>query len=336
MTAAVHPVRMGLPIPNSKLGMWLFLGTEIMLFTAFIGTFIVLRLGSRGWPTDPHVTHINVWAGAINTFILLFSSYLVVVAHDKLLQNKPSAARLAIIGALVCGLAFLGIKSVEYRGKFEHGIIPGRIPENESQAMENVLRQVDARMESLVAALPVEGDKRDVRLNAVDQELLDLKAKSDPTPEDKIQLKTLESFKATWDALLPAYLNLRNHARDNISFTVPFAEQENVRASQTSAPPLSFNEFVDEFEKVRQSDDLKGLLGNVVVTQPIVYGNLFASTYFFVTGFHAIHVIVGLLLFLIILVWGPSCTALFVENCGLYWHFVDVVWIFLFPLIYIL
>ncbi|MCH7990701.1 MAG: hypothetical protein IID46_16295, partial [Planctomycetes bacterium] len=39
-------VKMGIPIPNSKLGMWLFLGTEIMFFTAFIGAYIVLRIGS--------------------------------------------------------------------------------------------------------------------------------------------------------------------------------------------------------------------------------------------------------------------------------------------------
>ena len=45
---AVPPIRMGLAIPNSKLCMWLFLGTEIMFFTAFIGTYIVLRLGSKG------------------------------------------------------------------------------------------------------------------------------------------------------------------------------------------------------------------------------------------------------------------------------------------------
>ena len=44
---------MGIPIPNSKLGMWLFLGTEIMFFTAFIGTYIVLYFGSPGWPTVP-------------------------------------------------------------------------------------------------------------------------------------------------------------------------------------------------------------------------------------------------------------------------------------------
>ncbi len=59
--------RMGIPIPNGKLGMWLFLGTEIMFFTAFIGTYIVMRMGSPGWPTDVHVTHINILLGGINT-----------------------------------------------------------------------------------------------------------------------------------------------------------------------------------------------------------------------------------------------------------------------------
>ncbi len=54
MSHPVSPpaVKMGIPIPNSKLGMWLFLGTEIMFFTAFIGTYIVLYFGSPGWPTD--------------------------------------------------------------------------------------------------------------------------------------------------------------------------------------------------------------------------------------------------------------------------------------------
>ena len=55
-TAPAHHVpalKMGVPIPNGKLGMWLFLGTEIMFFTAFIGTYIVLRLGSKGWPSRP-------------------------------------------------------------------------------------------------------------------------------------------------------------------------------------------------------------------------------------------------------------------------------------------
>src|SRR5271154_609190 len=86
-TATIHsapPLKMGLPIPNGKLAMWLFLGTEIMFFTAFIGTYIVVRLGSPGWPSDPAVTHINVLAGGTNTFVLILSSYFVVLAHEAM------------------------------------------------------------------------------------------------------------------------------------------------------------------------------------------------------------------------------------------------------------
>ena len=74
---------MGIPIPNSKLGLWLFLGTEIMFFTAFIGSYIVLRLGSPGWPTSYDDTHISVVFGGINTFVLIVSSYCVVIAMKQ-------------------------------------------------------------------------------------------------------------------------------------------------------------------------------------------------------------------------------------------------------------
>lgn len=65
-------------------------------------------------------------------------------------------------------------------------------------------------------------------------------------------------------------------------------------------------------------------------------GNMWASTYFLLTGFHAIHVAVGLLVFAIGLTMklDRSKTG-FIENIGLYWHFVDLVWIFLFPLLYL-
>jgi cytochrome c oxidase subunit 3 len=71
---------------------------------------------------------------------------------------------------------------------------------------------------------------------------------------------------------------------------------------------------------------------------PIVIpgGNMWASTYFLLTGFHAIHVLVGLIVFAIMLTLTlDRKRAGMIENAGLYWHFVDLVWIFLFPLMYL-
>jgi cytochrome c oxidase subunit 3 len=65
-------------------------------------------------------------------------------------------------------------------------------------------------------------------------------------------------------------------------------------------------------------------------------GNMWASTYFLMTGFHAIHVLVGLIAFVFLLVMRlDHKRAYVIENVGLYWHFVDLVWIFLFPLLYL-
>jgi len=65
-------------------------------------------------------------------------------------------------------------------------------------------------------------------------------------------------------------------------------------------------------------------------------GNMWASTYFLLTGFHAIHVLVGLIAFALVLFYHLDHTkAHILENTGLYWHFVDLVWIFLFPLLYL-
>ena len=65
-------------------------------------------------------------------------------------------------------------------------------------------------------------------------------------------------------------------------------------------------------------------------------GNMWASTYFLLTGFHAIHVLVGLIAFVLVLLYRLDHTKSHIlENTGLYWHFVDLVWIFLFPLLYL-
>ena len=75
---------------------------------------------------------------------------------------------------------------------------------------------------------------------------------------------------------------------------------------------------------------------HLMLPMTIPSGNMWASTYFLLTGFHAIHVLVGLIVFAVVLLYRlDSSAANMLENTGLYWHFVDLVWIFLFPLLYL-
>ncbi|MEO1981228.1 MAG: cytochrome c oxidase subunit 3, partial [Fuerstiella sp.] len=136
-------LKMGLPIPNSKLGLWLFLGTEIMFFTAFIGAYIVLRIGSPGWPTDPHDTHILVFWGGFNTFVLIVSSYCVVVAHEAMAKRNFPRARKFLMATMALAFVFLGVKSWEYYGKISHDIIPSHIAETPTQAIGKVDRELE-------------------------------------------------------------------------------------------------------------------------------------------------------------------------------------------------
>ncbi len=74
------------------------------------------------------------------------------------------------------------------------------------------------------------------------------------------------------------------------------------------------------------------------ITLPMMIpsGNMWASTYFLLTGFHAVHVLVGLIAFVLVLTYRLDMKrAHIIENVGLYWHFVDLVWIFLFPMLYL-
>ncbi|MBI5761278.1 MAG: heme-copper oxidase subunit III [Planctomycetales bacterium] len=118
-------------------------------------------------------------------------------------------------------------------------------------------------------------------------------------------------------------------------------------ASPTASEPVSWQQ-VSASEEARKLlaasapilESHHQILETVEVSHPILYGNIFASSYFLMTGFHTLHVIIGMFMFGIIIWLGMSNRlgdqhAVLVENCGLYWHFVDLVWIFLFPLIYI-
>src|SRR5262245_50119702 len=125
---------MGLPLPHGKVAMWLFLVTEIMFFTALIGTYIILRHGTPAnspfkWPT-PHQVHLIEWIGALNTFVLICSSFTVVLAHHAAVKGDMKKVTSYIAITLALGAVFLLIKAYEYNAKFQHDILPGHIGES--------------------------------------------------------------------------------------------------------------------------------------------------------------------------------------------------------------
>ena len=304
------PMRMGLPIPNGKLGTWLFLGTEIMFFTALVGSYIVLRLGAPNWPSVEQV-HVQVWAGAINTVILLTSSYFVVVAFEAAGRNRPGRSRLFLFLTVLFACLFLGIKSYEYYGKFEHGILPGQIAETEDQAIDQVYDGLNAAVSA--SGLP------DLRTEIRDLETL--RDEATDGAEEKRFTTQIESLRQRVEQLVP-FETAVTGITDKIT-----ARHLSLRGETSVAGEIA--ELKSEFPK---------LTGSLHIPDVIPGGNLFASTYFLITGLHAIHVLVGVILFMIPLLFARRMHrwAGYLENGGLYWHFVDIVWIFLFPLIYII
>jgi cytochrome c oxidase subunit 3 len=200
----------------ASLGMWVFLATEVMFFGGLFCAYLVYRLKYFGDFGAASKT-LNVTYGATNTAVLICSSLTVVLA----VWAAKTARRTLLIGSLgitiLLGLAFLGIKSVEYKDKFVEHHVPGA-----SFSFEKV---------------PIPGHPHEY---------------ADP-----------------------------RHAQ------------------------------------------------------------LFFSLYFVMTGLHALHMIIGLgiFLWLLIMAWKGRFTPEYntpVEIGGLYWHFVDIVWIYLFPLLYLI
>jgi len=334
-------LKMGLPISNSKLGMWLFLGTEIMFFTAFIGTYIVLYFGSPGWPTDTAVTHINILAGGVNTFVLIFSSYMVVVAHEAMTQRKFDKAFKSLVITFVCACLFLGIKGYEYYGKFSHHILPGHIAETDEQAIDMVVRETDAAVTTWLNDL-VPGDEDPRKTHLKRAAALNYKT----AEADLAQVNQQYEEQASGSAERRAELEQRRDVLESLSQNQAEAEHWvalDTRLTQlredVSANRLTMEQTAEELGTLKTDERFAGYMGSVREPHPILYGNLFASMYFLMTGFHAIHVIVGMILFGLVLMQGSNLNEEWtdwVENSGLYWHFVDLVWIFLFPLLYII
>jgi cytochrome c oxidase subunit III len=107
---------------NGKLGIWLFLASEVMLFGALFSSYILLRTGAVDWPRG--YTFLNIPLATANTFILIASSVTVVLAWANLRLGNLKLGRIFITITIVCALLFLVNKGIEYRHEFVEGRAP--------------------------------------------------------------------------------------------------------------------------------------------------------------------------------------------------------------------
>jgi heme/copper-type cytochrome/quinol oxidase subunit 3 len=109
-------------IPSAKVGVWLFLASEITVFGGLIASYIVVRLGSSGW-SEP-ASHLNFTFALINTFVLLTSSLTVVLAFAAVEARNLRRLKTFLWLTIILGLIFLGIKAAEYMGEIRDGFTP--------------------------------------------------------------------------------------------------------------------------------------------------------------------------------------------------------------------
>ncbi|HZN54610.1 MAG TPA: cytochrome c oxidase subunit 3 family protein [Candidatus Polarisedimenticolaceae bacterium] len=239
-----------------KLGIWLFLATEILLFGGLFCAYAIYRANHPEIFVYAH-HYLDKTLGGTNTVILLCSSLTMAWAVRASQLGQRKLLVLLLVLTLLGGAGFMGIKYVEYQQKWKHGLLPGAHFAPHDEGIEA------AAPEKPIAPLAGGGADRT---------------------------------------------------------TIP----PSAEGPAGTVPPASADLSLREGPTRRPS--------NV---------QIFFSIYFLMTGLHGIHVLVGMIAIGWILVrslrghFGPDYFTP-VDFVGLYWHLVDLIWIFLFPLLYLI
>jgi len=275
---------------NAKIGIWLFLASEVMLFGGLFSGYVFLRMGAEPgyWPKGL----LNVPVGTMNTAILIASSVFIVFAWASLKLRNFARYRLFMILTLLCGAIFLGVKlGYEWPAKFHHF---GAFIKPEAQAKYE-----------------------------------------DYLGNQHLALKGL-----------PPRVEITGHLENPDALNNPEIKEFHIKLDAPNADPTSDKNDYVPFLPRPMSDKVA-----VINKDDVSFASMFVprhSTYFAVyytiTGLHGAHVLGGLILFAYFLL--PVSTRLYekdpehlanrIEVAGLFWHFVDLVWIFAFPLFYLL
>ena len=325
---------------NAKLGIWLFLASEVMLFGGLFSAYIFLRMGAEDgyWPHGL----LNVPVGAMNTAILIASSVTVVLAWASLKMRKFSQYKLWMGISILCGLLFLFVKLVvEWPQKFEH--FGAFIKKDAIEHYEEYLGNHHLKEKGLEPRVEISGHLHEVEItaDAAEKEKLeaflkkhDLEAEPDPHDAKLLIVKghhltpgVVEDLEKVPGVKLIAF---------ELGLDPVNAEPKN---PESDKPHFWYKGPTEKLGKIERKD-----VDSYSAFAP-KHSSYFA-VYFTITGLHGLHVLAGVLI--MIYLWlpiegganmfkrNPEHLANRVEVVGLFWHFVDLVWIFVFPIFYLL
>ena len=332
----------------SKLGMWLFLATEILLFG---GMFVAYGIFRVLYPEvyEAASLQLDTVLGATNTLVLLLSSLTMAWAIRGAQMDNKKVLIGNLVATIVLASGFLVVKYFEYSHKFHEGIYPG-------VAFE--LREgtpTVSELNGIVPATPLfspgshddpEEDEGaaggEVAAEEIDQDVNPLDAGTAPdvvgTDEPMTDAEVVESDigeMATADAPLTG-------------------------SDQAAPPDLPESEAAVAQNIDRAQANADGLAGTTAATATLAEGEgevdraeakeaifsnrragIFFAIYYMMTGIHAVHIVIGIIAigFLTFFAAKDRYSSVWytpVENVGLYWHIVDVIWIFVFPLMYLI
>jgi cytochrome c oxidase subunit III len=297
-----------------KLMMWFFIVSDALTFSGFLAAYGFSRFKFiETWPlADEVFTHFPFMHGvsapmyyvALMTFILIFSSVTMVLAVDAGHQMKKNKVVIYMFLTIIGGLIFVGSQAWEWKNfiKGEYGAI-------------------ETKGGSLLQFVDKEGHRVALADFAV------------TLPEEREQLT---KNKGKWFMSEPA---------------LPSYSVAEVQAGFKAHPDLLIRTEVITKEKkktilTRQESELRLTQASLVVEGANLtrneYGSrLFADFFFFITGFHGFHVFSGVIINIIIFfnvllgTYEKRKSYEMVEKVGLYWHFVDLVWVFVFTVFYL-
>lgn len=298
-----------------KMMMWFFIMSDALTFSGFLAAYGLMRFKFLdSWPiADEVFTHVPFVHGhypmyyvAFMTFILIFSSVTMVLAVDAGHQMKKGKVTLYMLLTIIGGLIFLGSQAWEWKN-----FIGGTYGALELEDGK-IVQFVDATGHQIALEDFVKRDNVE-RVQHTRSNGLWFVKDAGAIPPYTVN-EVVQSFNANPDiALRTEEINLETKKKKILS-----REEANAFLAKSIGVVKGANLKVNEYGKT-----------------------LFADFFFFITGFHGFHVFSGILINIIIFfnviigTYERRGHYEMVEKVGLYWHFVDLVWVFVFTFFYL-